>query len=198
MALDDDTRKIAEEVMGGNVLRQLGMVVPEFFGYPYVIVKLAVLPKGSHPSEQFIHRFEPRVMAATAEGYALGQAIRWEDEIAEMVGKGYALTISPEKIRAYRTDDYTLNQGPFDSLVISEANADLWERSINTIYSHRDGLNWGRSIGNGLNQHDFNEGICKCDIHFAFVPAGESARDVVGIRDFEDGIHFIGKGVPLH
>lgn len=198
MALDEETKRIAEEVMGENVLIQLGMVVPDFFEYPYVIAKLVVLPKGSHPSEQFIKRFEPRVMVATASGYAQGQAIRWEDGIAEIIGKGYALTVSPERIRTCGTDDYTLNEGPFDSLVVAECSADFWGRGMNTIYSYGDMISWGRHIGYGLNKNGFNEGVCKCNIHFAFVPAGETERDVVYIRDFETGSRFVSKGMPKH
>jgi len=184
MALDDEAQRIAEEVLGINVLKQLGMAVPEFWDGSYVIIQTTPKPKDQQVKGfPYAVALDLKVIASTAEGYVPGQIVGWEDEIAEIVGKGHSVTVSPEKIRTCRTDEYTLNHGPFDSLVIAEGKDEFWNITMNTIYSYGDLLSGGCQIGYALNKNSFNEGICRCNIQFAFIPTGEKPRPIVRIDE---------------
>jgi hypothetical protein len=192
MALDDKARRIAEEVMGINVLKQLELVVPDFFDRDYMIVKMSPKPEDQqHQHYPHVVALEPRVMASTHPRYPAGAILDLEKQLAEMAGEGYNVAVSPDKIRGrISTDRRTLENEPFDSLVIAEVRAGEGGFGNPEIFYVQGGaLRWGRRIAySSLDEKIFDEALCRSNVHFAFVPAGETGRKLAAIRKFSDGI----------
>lgn len=193
MALDDKARRTAEEVMGINVLKQLGLVVPDFFDGQYMIVKMSPKPKeDQHQNYPHVVALEPKVIASTYPKYAAGAILDLEKQLAEIAGDGCNVAVSPDEIRGRTaTDRRTLENEPFDSLVAAEVRAgEGGLGNPQVFYIHGSALSHGRRIAySSLDGKILSECLCRAYVHFAFVPAGEKDRSSMGITgQFSEGV----------
>ncbi|MFH1063538.1 MAG: hypothetical protein V1729_00490 [Candidatus Woesearchaeota archaeon] len=179
MAIDEETRKILSEVMGPNVLRQLTTAVPDFFDDKYLITKLVEKPLDQqmrgYPLAKLL---EPETVASTHPGCPPGTIIDVDVLLPELMDDGYNVSLSPTRIRAYMTDDNTLEMGPIDSLVIAQfPKTGKSFEDVQVFYRNGARLYGGKSIGYGpLNRSKYFEGSGRLNVHFAFTPQKEEER----------------------
>jgi hypothetical protein len=199
MPLDEETQRIAEEVMGTNVLRQLGMAVPDFWDKDYMIVRMVPKPEDQQSRHfPFVVALEPKVMASKNPRYPVGRLIGFGHEMMDAVREGYNLAVSPNEIRGnwiVRHKPKFLDEEPRDRLVCAEV--ELGEHGFagpDVFYEHAGHLVHGREILYGhLNEENFSVGVCRCNIHFAFVQKGETPRKIMAMeKTFAEGLHTSG------
>ena len=117
--------QIANEVLGENILRQIELVVPDFFDNDYVIFQLK--PKPEHEQGPgYPHRtdLEPIVVYSTIEEFTQGQKVDPLQDFKQISRTGCSITISPRNIRNPRfpMPEEDLEKCPCDYLVIAEIN----------------------------------------------------------------------------
>lgn len=178
--------------MGHNVLKQLSIPVPDFFSGKYIAMRMV-----ERPDEQYkkipVTPLQPMILESKHEKYPPGLCIgidNVDDFLAESIRDGFNVSFSPYEIRGAITYGPRLfAREPCDSLVVAETRPErVHDKGYGFVfYLHRAHLLRGRNIGyTSLPEKDFAEGVSRCNIHFAFVPAKSKRRPVVSIKRFKD------------
>ncbi len=171
---------IAKETMGINVLKQLKKAVPNFFRQDYIIMKMVNKPL-EEQTTPLVKYQEPRVMASKNPFYPVDSVLNLEDKLTEVMKEGNCVTVSPREIRepGIATSQEMLETEPFDKFVIAQvemgAGTGFGEPRI--MYSNNATLRKRGDISYGtLQARDFIDGVCRNNIHFAFVPVKDIDR----------------------
>ena len=181
MTLDATTQQILNEVMGPNVLRQIELIVPDFFDGKYIITKM--VPKDDQPTP-LVKYLKTQVVASSDPKYAPGTDLDVHDELGALVREGYNITVHPPRIRDHGTDAYTLESSPHDRVAIAEAETEDGWNNPRVFYANRASIYGGKNIRFGaLEESDWSMAVCRCNVHFAFVPKGEEKRESCALEN---------------
>ena len=164
------------EVTGTNILKQLGVVVPDFFDRNHVVMQMQPKPT-EYQITPHIKYLWPVVVESTHTKYTEGywfDMVQTDEPIKNILDEGFNLLLSPDIARRNRIhySDELLEERPVDSLVIATVdNSNSIFEGSNPFYSHNPLRSFSRAYG--FNRDDFGESLCRGKIHFAFLPEAE-------------------------